>query len=100
MNKAKKYAVDTFAHHWFENLNDTDFIPHVLPDLVQLSSVTIEEVNFNDDNYPDIIIHGNRYDYEPETPRNDAGLGVVLLGSESGFTSFHLQKAGCFYEKI
>jgi hypothetical protein len=100
LNKAKKYAVDTFAHHWFENLNGTDFTPHTLPDLAQLSSVnTIEEVNFNNDNFPDIIIHGNRYDFEPETPRNDAGLGVVLLGSDSGFTSVPSKESKLFLRK-
>ena len=87
LNKAKKYDIDTFGHHWFENLNGKGFIPHTLPKLAQLSSInTIEVVDFNKDTYPDIIVHGNLYDFEPETPRNDAGLGLLLMGSVGRFT--------------
>ena len=43
-------------------------------------------VDFNKDTYPDIIVHGNLYDFEPETPRNDAGLGLLLMGSVGRFT--------------
>ena len=36
--------------------------------------------DFNQDGNLDILVAGNLYTAEVETPRNDAGIGLVLLG--------------------
>ena len=75
----------TFASMYIENDGDGKFTCHTLPAEVQFSSVNgivVEDINH--DNLPDIIVAGNMYGSEVETVRNDAGLGVVLLGNGKG----------------
>ncbi len=56
-----------------------------LPSLAQLSSVNSIIINdFNSDNNLDLIISGNLYTSEVETPRNDANLGLYLVGNGKG----------------
>ena len=75
----------TFASCWIENNGDQKFTMHRLPNQSQISSVNdIEVIDFNGDPYPDILMAGNLYNAEVETPRNDAGVGLVLLGSADG----------------
>lgn len=51
-----------------------------LPPLAQVSPVNdIMLEDFNHDNLPDILIIGNDYNTEYETPRLDAGNGLLLL---------------------
>ncbi len=51
----------------------------------QLSSVNKVFVkDFNNDSKPDILLLGNLYGSEVETPRNDASYGVLLAGNGSG----------------
>lgn len=56
-----------------------------LPAEGQLSAITdIATVDINKDGYLDIIAAGNLYVSEVETPRNDAGIGITLLGNGKG----------------
>ena len=74
-----------FASYWLENRGRHGFAPHLLPPLAQLSSInTIQKIDYNGDQYPDLVVFGNLYDAEVETPRNDAGIGLVLTGSADG----------------
>lgn len=57
--------------------DDFDFIP--FPDLTQLSSInTILSKDLNGDEQAELILAGNLFTSEIETPRNDAGYGLVL----------------------
>ena len=84
LEQALHYKAHTFAHTWFEN-KAGKFIAHQLPALSQISSIeAILPINYNEDEYPDFILAGNLYPAEVETPRNDASVGLVLLGAENG----------------
>lgn len=86
LNKALHYKADTFAHLWFENKDGKEFQAHELPVRAQLSTInSIVSIDYNNDKYPDILVQGNLYPSEAETPRSDAGLGLILLGSSKGY---------------
>ena len=56
-----------------------------LPVEAQFSPVRTSVVkDVNGDGFMDIVLAGNLYQSEVETPRADGGLGLVLLGSEDG----------------
>ena len=85
MKNALNLKSKSFATTYFENLGNEDFKPKKLPELAQLSSVNAIEVNdFNKDGYLDLILSGNLYSSEVETPRNDASYGVFLKGNGHG----------------
>ena len=49
------------------------------------------------DGYKDIIVSGNMYNSEVETPRNDGSVGVYLkFTPDSGFEAVSTQKSGLF----
>ncbi len=41
-------------------------------------------MDMNGDGHFDLIVAGNLYQSEVETPRNDAGVGLILLGNGRG----------------
>lgn len=51
--------------------------------LAPLRGIVVSDVN--GDGKPDILAAGNMYGAEVETPRYDAGVGICLVQSESGF---------------
>ena len=67
-----------------------------LPIEAQLSAVNdvvVEDINH--DGYKDLVMAGNRYGWEVETTRNDAGIGLCLLGEEKHtFRPLSLQESG------
>lgn len=73
-----------------------EFIP--LPELVQLSSTnSIITKDLNGDGLQDLILAGNLFGSEIETPRNDAGYGLVLLQRENfNFEVLSASKSGLF----
>lgn len=84
LNESLHYQVKSFASIYLEN-KDGKFVTHQLPNLAQLSSVNqILVKDFNKDNCLDIVIAGNLYGSEVETPRNDAGKGLFLSGDGKG----------------
>jgi len=97
LNKALHYEVDMFGHQWFENKNGNTFIPHSLPQEVQLSTInSITSINYNDDEFTDFLVFGNLFQSEAETPRSDSGLGIVLLGSKNGLKAVSSSQSGLF----
>ncbi len=85
MKGALHYAATNFASSYLENNGDGTFQIHPLPNRAQLSSVnTILIDDFNDDGDLDILIAGNLYGSEVETPRNDASYGLLLTGNGKG----------------
>jgi len=83
LQDALKLEAKTFAHYMFENKGDLSYERHLLPAEAQLSSINaIEVTDYNSDQYPDLMIWGNLFGSEVETPRNDAGVGLILTGAE------------------
>ncbi len=71
------YKINTFAHCWIENKGKGSFAIHELPMRIQCSSINdIAAITFQ--NSPAIVVAGNLYSSETETPRNDASVGFVL----------------------
>lgn len=73
-----------------------EFIP--FPELAQLSSINgILFKDLDGDKLSEIIIAGNLYASEIETPRNDAGYGLVLKNEGScEFTALSASESGLF----
>ncbi|SNR31387.1 Repeat domain-containing protein [Lutibacter agarilyticus] len=81
LKKALHYSATTFASYWIENKGGS-FEMHQLPNRAQFSSINKFEVfDYNGDDYPDILLAGNLYGSEVETPRNDGSIGLVLTGN-------------------
>lgn len=69
---------------WWENRNGK-FVKRRLPLMAQTSVVQgILVADFNGDGHVDILLAGNRYGFEVETGRCDAGNGVLLTGNGKG----------------
>jgi hypothetical protein len=78
------YQVSSFSSSFIENKGDHyQLVP--LPNIAQVSSIHgIITDDFNHDEKADIFLVGNFYVSEIETPRDDAGRGLVLLGNGNG----------------
>jgi hypothetical protein len=83
ISSAKELNAYTFATTIFENIEGV-FKPKELNYQTQLSSVNaIVSEDLNEDGRIDLIMAGNLYGSEVETPRNDASYGNILLQSEN-----------------
>ena len=79
------YKATTFANSYLENLGYGKFSMRELPALAQITSInTMVSKDFDGDDNLDLIIAGNMYGSEVETPRNDAGYGLLLKGDGQG----------------
>ncbi|MDW3652114.1 MAG: VCBS repeat-containing protein [Bacteroidia bacterium] len=79
------YEAYTFASLYIENKGNGRFETHQLPIEAQFSSVNdIIIKDMNQDEHLDVLLAGNLFDAEVETTRNDAGMGVLLLGNGKG----------------
>lgn len=96
LENALHYTIDTFAHHWFENTGNGEYEQHQLPIEAQFSSINdIIVFDYNNDDYPDLLVAGNLFDTEVETPRSDAGIGLVLQNNgKKGFDAIPMDKSG------
>ncbi len=91
------YSANTFAHHLIKNDGNGSFSLHKLPNRSQFSSINkFVHFDYNGDEYPDLLIGGNLYGSEIETPRNDASLTAVLKGSADGFSVLSSENTGLF----
>lgn len=97
LEEALHYQVTSFASVYLENTGK-GFTSHALPNLAQISSINqILVKDYNADTYLDIVIAGNLYSSEVETPRNDASNGLYLMGNGKGdFTPVTSNKSGWF----
>ncbi len=96
LNQALHYQAQNFASVWLENHGSGRFVAHELPNEAQLSSINdILIHDLNQDGFQDLLLAGNLYAAEIETPRNDASVGVVLLGDKNQeFTALMPQQSG------
>ncbi|TRX61338.1 hypothetical protein FNH22_04590 [Fulvivirga sp. M361] len=90
------YSVSSFSSVYLENQGGGVYKKTALPQLAQIS--TIDDLliyDFNEDGDLDLLLAGNLYASEVETPRSDASIGQVLLGDgKGGFESLHYKKSG------
>jgi hypothetical protein len=85
LKKAMNYKAVNFATCYLENNGDGVFKIMPLPVPAQISSVnSIVAEDFDDDGHMDMVIAGNMFGSDPETPRNDASIGLFLKGNGSG----------------
>jgi len=98
LEESLNYEATTFASAYLENDGNGSFKFHALPNEAQFSSVNdILIADYNQDQHLDILLAGNLYGAEIETARNDAGVGLVLLGDGSGeFTPLTPAESGFF----
>ena len=85
LEAALNLEAKTFASAYIENLGNGAFAFKPLPSLAQTSSVNnILIKDYDEDGHKDLLISGNLYQSEIETPRNDAGTGLFLKGNGKG----------------
>lgn len=85
LKNALQYHVRTFASIYIQNLDKQGFQIEQLPVWAQFSAIRqIITNDVNGDGLLDLIAAGNLYQSEVETPRNDAGMGLVMLGDGTG----------------
>lgn len=85
LEKSLHYKVSDFSSCYMQNLGKGNFSMHPLDKLAQLSSINaIVAEDFNRDGNIDILMGGNLYGAEVETPRGDASYGAVALGDGRG----------------
>ena len=84
LEKSLHYQIKSFASVYLENTAD-GFKIQTLPNLAQTSCINkILVEDFNKDGHLDALIAGNLHASEVETPRSDAGVGLLLLGNGKG----------------
>jgi len=92
------YTAQTFASSYIENLGAGKLKLTLLPNEVQFSSVNkIVSNDIDKDGFKDILIVGNLFSSEIETPRNDSSMGTYLKGDGKGnFTPVPSEKSGLY----
>jgi hypothetical protein len=97
LDNSLHYFAKTFSSVYLENTGSS-YIMSELPVLSQLSSTNkILKRDIDKDGYIDILISGNMYNSEVETPRNDGSVGVYLrYNPEKGFDAIPTQVSGLF----
>jgi enediyne biosynthesis protein E4 len=97
LEAALQRKVNTFASSVLMNKKGS-FEVQALPNLAQISPIKrILIRDFNQDGFPDLLLAGNMYNTEVETPRYDAGNGLILLGDgKGGFSPRNVGETGFF----
>ncbi|CAN5345054.1 VCBS repeat-containing protein [soil metagenome] len=85
INHSVHLQADTFASLYLQNNGDGSFSAHELPTASQFSAIKgVIAHDVNQNGILDLIIAGNIYKTEPETPRNDASNGLWMKGDGNG----------------
>lgn len=99
LNESLHYTATNFASVYLENTGEGKFNVFSLPLEAQLSPINDMVVyDFNKDGNLDVVLGGNMFDTEVETPAYDAGKGLYLQGKGDGtFTPvFEVTKSGIY----
>ena len=96
LQQALHYQTDTFASVLIHNDGGGRFNSTALPSAAQIAPIKAILVHDVDgDGHADLIVGGNIYDAEPNTPRADAGNGLWLRGDGHGhFTPVSPRESG------
>ena len=85
LKQALHYEIDTFASVVLHNDGGGKFSMTMLPSLAQISPIKgIVVRDIDGDGHLDLLVAGNLYQTEPNTPRADAGNGLWLRGDGKG----------------
>ena len=85
LETALNYRATNFASCYVENLGNGRFQLRPLANQAQISSVnSIITADIDHDGRLDLILGGNLYGSEAETPRNDASIGLFMKGDGNG----------------
>jgi hypothetical protein len=85
LRRAVHYQADTFASIYLQNNGNGTFTSFPLPNLAQISPIRgIIAHDVDGDGNLDLLVAGNLYQAEPNTPRADAGNGLWLKGDGHG----------------
>ena len=85
LKKALHYETDSFASVYLHNQGGGRFNAWSLPNLAQISPIKgMIAHDVDGDGNLDLIVAGNLFDAEPNTPRADAGNGLWLRGDGKG----------------
>jgi hypothetical protein len=83
--RALHYQADTFASLYLQNDGAGRFTASELPKAAQLSPIRgIVASDVDGDGHLDLVVAGNLYDTDPNTPPADAGNGLWLRGDGRG----------------
>lgn len=101
LKAAIHYEADMFASVYLHNQGGGNFSSTALPNLAQIAPIRgIIARDVDADGNLDLIVAGNLYDAEPNTPRADAGNGLWLRGNGRGhFTPIHPSESGLLAPK-
>ncbi|HEX9487670.1 MAG TPA: VCBS repeat-containing protein [Gemmatimonadales bacterium] len=85
LRQALHYQADTFASVYLQNNGNGTFTTYALPNRAQIAPIRgIIAYDVDGDGNLDLIVAGNLYDAEANTPRADAGNGLWLRGDGQG----------------
>ncbi|MEX1187600.1 MAG: VCBS repeat-containing protein [Gemmatimonadaceae bacterium] len=85
LQQSLHYEADTFASIYLRNEGGGRFSSSALPNLAQIAPIKAMIAHDVDgDGHLDLLLAGNLYDAEPNTPRADAGNGLWLRGDGRG----------------
>ena len=85
LQRSVHYEADTFASVYLHNEGGGMFSSSTLPNLAQIAPIKgIIAHDVDGDGHLDLVVAGNLYDTEPNTPRADAGNGLWLRGDGHG----------------
>lgn len=90
LEQSAKYSANTFASGIFYGNTNGKFEFKPFEREAQLSSInSINYLDIDGDGIKDLLMFGNLYGSEVETPRNDASYGIFLKGGErAGYFSY------------
>lgn len=98
IEEALHYQARNFASGWLIQETKKQWTFHPLPMAAQIAPVFGSVIDdFTTDQYHDLLVAGNLYGAEVETPRADGGKGLLLKGSGTGqFSALAPTEAGFF----
>ena len=96
LQNAVHYQADTFASMYLHNDGKGRFTAAALPNAAQIAPMkAILATDVDGDGKLDLLVAGNLYDAEPNTPPADAGNGLWLRGDGNGhFTPVSPRESG------
>jgi enediyne biosynthesis protein E4 len=102
LTKAAVWEADWFESTVFLNRGDR-FEPKVLPVEAQMApAFGVSAADLDGDGHEDLVLSQNFFALQPDTPRQDAGLGLVLKGDgKGGFRALGPNESGmrCYGEQ-
>ena len=100
LNQSLHLTASSFESVYAENMGDGTLRIQSLPLEAQFSALQDAVLaDINGDGHKDVLCAGNLYVSEIETPRNDAGIGLVLLGDGKGdFRSLPAAESGLYLD--